>query len=579
MRMKGASMLDVVASHRVARIVSDFGDLPKIRQRLNISPKYRDYIALLELESENGIAEACVIYVVPDGKNHDHQVEIARRFGLQLQETKSTGGLRYRLLDPIQVTGPLLGMVNASEELGKIKPLSKIQSIQATKASMDSSTNPEVVFRDVMENAIRVGASDVHWCIRETSGAVLFRIHGVLRRWKRYPADVLTKSVAHGYNSLKLEGTQSHPIFDRNEMQSGMIALKDLLGADVNLRWQSAYCVGGFDVVARLLKNAVANQVRTLDELGYTPWQCAKLAHAASRNYGGIFIAGVTGSGKTTTLNTMTQMNPNRHLKKTMAIEDPVEYRQKMVTQISVQRKIDNKGGEENSFAPAMRAILRMDPDNVIFGEIRDMESATVAQAAIETGHLVMATVHASSATGIIPRLTSKLIGLERDSISSDDFLSTLIYQRLVPTNCPHCKIPLMSDQSGRASSLIGLLETKYQIDPESVFVASDEGCSHCRIEGLAEADNSKLGVAGVTVTAEIITPDLTFLGLVRDAKDNEAKLNWRKSRSHDFHEDNMQGKTAFEHAMFECSQGRLDPYYIEDSFESLSGYQIISRT
>ena len=568
-------------AEKTVRLVTDFGDLPKIRQRLVVADKFRNQIALLELDTDPLLSEACVIYTVPDGHEPDRCLVIARKFGLQLLETRPSAGGRYKLLDPILVSQELINHINASDELGKVKAVHRGHMLQTSKNAHENSSNPEVVFKDIMIHAVKVGASDVHWCVRETSGAVLFRIHGVLRRWRRYPSDVLTKAVAHAYNSMKLEGTQSHPIFDKNEMQSAMIALKESIGDDINLRWQSAYCVGGFDVVARLLKNAVDNKVRTLGELGYTPWQVAKLVQASSRSTGGVLIAGVTGSGKTTTLNTLAQMSPNRHLKKTIAIEDPVEYRQRMVTQISIQRKIENKGGEktENPFVGAMRAVLRMDPDNVIFGEIRDQESGSIAQAAIETGHLVFATVHASSAVGIIPRLTSRLIALERDTIASDDFISALIYQRLVPTNCPHCAIPMPDEESGATLAQMELLETKFGIDRKSVNVASEQGCSHCRIEGLPAADNNKLGVSGVTVAAEIITPDLSFLGQIRDAKDNEAKLAWRKTRSHDFFEENMQGKTSYEHSLYECSRGRIDPYYIEDSFESLSGYQIISRS
>ncbi len=566
-------------------VISDFGDLPPIRKRLNVDEKYRGHIALLELDTDPMGWDACVLYC-HQGEDHGRAQEIskiAEKFGDRLQNaTPSSGSGHYRIKPAISVSHEVLAQIYASENLGRdlnpnIQRLANIEKEKGRTGKIDRN-NPEYVCKEIMDTAVAMNASDVHFCVRETSGAVLLRVHGVLRRWKRYPADILTKAAAYGYNQLSHEGSQSHAIFDSAQMQSSMIALKKIMNDDINLRWQSSYCVGGFDVVARLLKNAVDNKVKTLAELGYTPWQAERLKQASSRSHGGILIAGVTGSGKTTTLNTLSQMSPNRHLKKTIAIEDPVEYRQRMTTQISIQRKIDDDADSSgaNPFVGAMRAVLRMDPDNVIFGEIRDKESGSICQAAIETGHLVMATVHASSAVGIVPRLTSKLIALERDTISSDDFLSTLIYQRLVPTNCEHCKIPMLSPASGVDPSMISLLEDVYEIDPGTVFVASEEGCDHCRIKGLPPTDNNKLGISGVTVTAEIIVPDLEFLSLIRDSKDNEAKLGWRRTRTHGFANENMEGKTAFEHAMYECSRGRIDPYYIEDSFQSIAGYHIV---
>lgn len=560
-------------------IIDDFGDLPKIRQRLGVNAKHKNAIALLEADSKN--LEAFVIYAVQPDETPEARLSIAKKFIRQLAEHPTSTGERYKVHPiPIQVTQLILDQINSSEDLSKKKPVNtenKKNVVSTNKSSMENSTSPDVVFKNIMVHAIQMGASDVHLCVRENSGAVLFRLHGVLRRWARFPSDILTKAIAHAYNTLKLEGTQSHPIFDKNEMQSAMIALKECLGVDINLRWQSTYAVGGFDVVARLLKNAVDNKVLTLEQLGYTPWQQAKLMQASSKSTGGVLIAGVTGSGKTTTLNTLVQLSPNMNLRKTIAIEDPVEYRQRMVTQISVQRKIEGGDkGRENPFSGAMRAILRMDPDNVIFGEIRDQESGSVAQAMIETGHLVFATVHASSCVGIIPRLTSKLIALERDTIASDDFISVLIYQRLVPKNCPYCSIPILDKESGAPKEQIYLLENKFGIDPKNVKVASSKGCEKCRIQGLSTDENDKLGIIGATVAAEMIMPDLSFLGLIRDSKDNEAKLAWRKSRTHRFDEDNMEGKTAYEHALYKVSKGIIDPYYLEDSFESMHGYQMI---
>lgn len=568
---------EVIAS----KCIDDFGELPPIRQRLPVDERHANVVALLELDTDPLGQDAVVLYCVSPEHDQDRAASLAARYTKQMKGH----GLNVQL--PLFVSSELLALIRASEALGRVQS-AHAQAVRAAATGqarnadqrVPGAAEPDGIFKLIMETALSMGASDIHFCVRESSGAVLFRIHGVLRRWRGFPKDLLTQSIAYAYNTLKMEGTQSHAMFSSDQMQSAMIALINVVGQDVNLRYQSAPCVGGYDVVVRTLRNAVDEKPRTLLGLGYTPWQVERLAEASTRTTGGILIAGVTGSGKTTTLNTLTAMNPMRRLKKTISIEDPVEYRQRMVTQISVQRKIDDKDdgkGKANPFTAAQRAVLRMDPDTLIFGEIRDSESGSIAQAAIETGHLVFATVHASSAVGIVPRLTSKLIALERDAISSDDFISALIYQRLVPTNCPHCQIPILDKASGATADTLHVLEQKFGLDLSQINVASDYGCSRCQIAGLPASDNSKLGVHGVTVTAEMVFPTLEFLALIRESRDNEAKLMWRKSRTHGFAEDNMQGKTAFEHALFECNRGRIDPYYIEDSFGSLNGYQVIS--
>lgn len=563
----------------MANIISDFGELPHIKQRLEINKNYKNNIALLEIESEK--TEAIVIYAIDKEIDNQKYYNYSKAFISRLSEsTSKITGERYIVAqNPIRVAMELLIQINNSDNFDNKIVEKKAQEANSKKIKdFDlNNTDPDYIFNDIMLNSIQMGATDVHISVREQSGAVLFRLHGLLRRWRRYPPDLLYKAAAYAYNTLKLEGTQSHPHFDANRMQSAMIALKETTGYDINLRWQSTYTVGGFDVVVRLLKNTLDRKVLTLEQLGYTPWQQQQLMLSCSKTSGGVLIAGVTGSGKTTTLNTLVQIAPNMHLKKTISIEDPVEYRQRTVSQISIQRKIEGEGdGKENPFSGAMRAILRMDPDSVIFGEIRDKESGNVAQAMIETGHLVYATVHASSAVSIVPRLTSKLIALERDTISSEDFISILIYQKLVPKNCPHCSIPILNKEANASKEQLNLLENKFGLDLEQIKVASARGCSKCQLPGMNSDENEKMGIIGATVTAEMIVPDYDFLNLVRDAKDNEAKLSWRRTRTHSFSEDNMQGKTSFEHALYKVAHGEIDPYFLEDSFESMQTYNII---
>jgi type II secretory ATPase GspE/PulE/Tfp pilus assembly ATPase PilB-like protein len=211
-----------------------------------------------------------------------------------------------------------------------------------------------------------------------------------------------------------------------------------------------------------------------------------------------------------------------------------------------------------------MMAFLRMDPDVGMFGEIRDAVSAEMAMAAIQTGHKILTTVHATSAVGVIGRLTSKALGLNRESICNPEFLSALVYQVLTPLNCPHCKVPAASVMT--PASLQGY-QTIFDMDTRQFFCASDQGCVHCRRPGIDYSNSERLGVKGVKVHAEVLVPDMELLLLLSQGKDIEARRVWRNRRNTHFDNPEMHGKEAWGHALYDMSRGLIDPYYFEMNF------------
>jgi type II secretory ATPase GspE/PulE/Tfp pilus assembly ATPase PilB-like protein len=422
-------------------------------------------------------------------------------------------------------------------------------------------------FRDQIALCMKLGATDIHIEVRGDMAAMRIRRDGIMRLIRHYPASLCTKALSTYYTLLAEERSRSEVAFNVLSIQSAMIPLV-VNGRGISLRYQSHPSVGGYEVVIRILKTDqhTSSKPPDLEQLGYTPDQVETLNEALGSSSGGIFIAGITGSGKTTTLSAMLSRLAREGNRKIVAIEDPVEYIVPGVSHLSIQRSAQGSQGSatENPFSASMMAFLRMDPDIGMFGEIRDSVSGGMAYTAIQTGHKLLTTVHATSALGIVARLTSQHIGLLREDVCSPEFLSLLMYQVLIPKNCIHCNVP--ADQVMSAVELAAY-EHHFQLDPKQFRCASDTGCAHCQVEGLDRGEQTHVGVNGVKVCAEVMPITNDLLRLLRVKDDIRARDEWLALRNTPFDNEDMVGKEAWGHALYEVSQGVLDPFHFERNF------------
>lgn len=440
---------------------------------------------------------------------------------------------------------------------------------QEVVQSIVNASEPIEWFRSVIKMCIELNASDVHFEIRQEKAHVRIRRDGLMRDVQSYDQNTVTQSMSAIYTLLAEERSRSEVAFNLNAPQSALIPLT-VNRKSYGLRYQSHPAVGGYDVIMRILKTDVrsdSNQALALEKLGFTPWQSKALHDALSTANGGIFVAGVTGSGKTTTLSALMNQLAAAGDRKIISIEDPVEYQIPGVSHLSIQRAAGNeKSDATNPFASSMMAFLRMDPDVGMFGEIRDALSAQIAYTAIQTGHKLLTTVHATSALGIISRLASPQIGLVRSDICRPEFISALVYQSLIPKNCVHCKIP--AETTMKASELL-VYESIFFLDTSKLFVASDDGCPACKPANLATIRGGHAGVKGVTVAAEILQPDLQLLEFLSKGEDLKAFDYWRNLQTSAFNHPDMLGKPSWGHALYEMSLGHIDPYHFEKVFGS----------
>lgn len=247
----------------------------------------------------------------------------------------------------------------------------------------------------LVAQAHRLKASDIHIESERGYTRIRFRIDGVLHPIAKLSIEktrILISAIASAGNiSTASDEAQQGHISQKVTMADGAIV-------DVNLRLETVPTVSGMDVVTRLFN--MQQDMYQLDKLGLAPRERAVIDDIIAKPSGLVLAVGPTGSGKTTTLYSMLN-SLNSEERKIITIEDPVEYQFEGITQISVT----SKTSEELNFADKLRAVLRLDPDIVMVGEIRDMDTAKTALQASLTGHLVLSTFHASSAAAALTRL------------------------------------------------------------------------------------------------------------------------------------------------------------------------------
>jgi type IV pilus assembly protein PilB len=304
----------------------------------------------------------------------------------------------------------------------------------------------------IFEQAIKENASDVHISPQQNSVQVRFRIDGKMHDVPSPPKSLFLPIVARIKILANLDITTTRV------PQDGRFTLKKD-NKEINLRVSCLPTIFGENVVLRLLN--VNADIYTLDALGMDPDDIAKINAAMEKPYGLILSTGPTGSGKTTSLYSILNLlnRPDRNI---ITLEDPVEYRIERVRQV----QLNPKAGM--NFADSLRSILRQDPDVIMVGEIRDVDTARVAVQAGMTGHRVLSTLHTNDAAGTPVRMVD--MGVEPFLVAS--VLLVAFAQRLVRTICPYCVETYVPTEASLRS---------WGLEPDSDWeFKRGKGCFHC---------------------------------------------------------------------------------------------------
>lgn len=332
--------------------------------------------------------------------------------------------------------------------------------------------------------AVKEKASDIHIEPYEKDMVVRFRIDGILFDIFKPP-----KKLQNAITS-RIKVMANLNIAEKRLPQDGRIPLK-VGGKDIDIRLSTVPTSHGERVVMRLQDRS--NVILELEQLGFSDQSMTKLDDLLKRTYGIVLVTGPTGSGKSTTLYAcLTRLNSTDV--NILTIEDPVEQRVHGVGQVQVNAKIGL------TFAAGLRSFLRQDPDIIMIGEIRDLETSELAINSSLTGHLVLSTLHTNDAAGAFPRLID--IGAEPFLIATS--ILGVISQRLVRVLCPHCKAP--HEPTDFELNALGI--TKQQA--MSANICKTVGCNQC---------NQK-GYVGRTLIQELLPVTDDIRSLIMQKKD-----------------------------------------------------------
>ncbi|MGH8432943.1 MAG: GspE/PulE family protein [Pseudomonas sp.] len=345
----------------------------------------------------------------------------------------------------------------------------------------------------LFQYAFQQRASDIHIEPRREQGSVRFRIDGVLHNVYQFPPQVTMAIVSR----LKSLGRMN--VAEKRKPQDGRVKTKTPDGGEVELRLSTLPTAFGEKMVMRIFDPEVL--LKNFDQLGFSPDDLRRWLDMTSQPNGIILVTGPTGSGKTTTLYTSLKKLATSEVN-LCTIEDPIEMIEPAFNQMQIQHNIDL------TFASGVRALMRQDPDIIMIGEIRDLETAEMAIQAALTGHLVLSTLHTNDAPSAITRLLE--LGVPYYLLKAT--LLGVMAQRLVRTLCPHCKAPVqISEEDWQAL-------TKPWSAPLPGGAHKAIGCLECR-------DTGYRGRAGVYEILQLtdsvkplITADTDLLTLRRQA-------------------------------------------------------------
>ena len=324
-------------------------------------------------------------------------------------------------------------------------------------------------------------ASDIHFESWRDSLTIRYRIDGILHDVAQLPRE------HHAWMTTRLKIIARIATYHRETPQDGRVE-PDATPCGRTMRVSTFPTVNGEKVTVRVLDTP--DGMLPLDGLGFSPSLVESLRDLIARPNGTLLLTGPSSSGKTTTIYALIHeiLQARNPAPNVVAIEDPVEYRLPKVTQTEVNPHTGL------TYAEALRAVLRQDPEVIMLGEIRDPETAHAAIQAGLTGHLVISTIHSGTAAGVFTRLLD--MGIEPFLVASS--ITGVLAQRLVRVNCPHCAVPVNPDEA---------LCARYGIVVDSGQFRRGQGCPEC--EGI--------GFRGRTAIGELLAVDETIAALILD--------------------------------------------------------------
>ena len=455
-----------IAELLAKRFEVEFLDLDEVEISQEVAKLIPEHIARKYMVAPVALQGDKLVLAMVDPLNVDAIDDIRLISGYDVKPVMVTESGLNRLINKLYGTTDIVeveGEITSAIDEIDISDLEFLEDMDSEEISIDKlreMVDEAPIVRMVnliISQAINDKASDIHIEPWAKDVVVRYRIDGVLHEIMRLPKHIHPPMVSRIKIMANLD------IAERRKPQDGKIHLKHE-NKEYDLRVSTVPTVHGEKVVMRILDKS--SVMLGLDKLGFLPEVREKLEWLISKPYGMILVTGPTGSGKSTTLYAcLNKLNTGD--KNIMTIEDPVEYQIPGVNQVNVNPKAGL------TFASALRAFLRQDPDIIMVGEIRDRETAQIAIEAALTGHLVLSTLHTNDAPSAATRLIE--MGIEPFLVASA--LLGVLAQRLARTICPNCKEPYTPPKEALKDLGLAYVEEEYTF-------YKGRGCDLCKGTG-----------------------------------------------------------------------------------------------
>ncbi|EBT2375120.1 pilus assembly protein [Salmonella enterica] len=497
------------------------------------------------------INDAVLLYHNPDSSANELLVDSERRMDAAIQQRV------MQLLEENPAAS--MRMVSRSELL-RCRDLASRQAEQGEQGLRLQDIKKDVSRRqgDVLNYfmvAKDIGASDIHCTTHPGLTRIEMRVHGELETISELAEEDGNAQAATIILSMC---DVTDPQFYPGQKQDGRVAAKFLRKVGLfGARYSHTPTADGLHYVMRVIPDD-GDVVPTLENLGYLPEQIRLIQRILRIPEGMVILSGPTGSGKSTTLRACSDLylKRTRYKKRLLTVEDPPEGRIVGAIQTPILCDKADEAEVRRAWERALSSALRLDPDAILPGELRDLISILAGIFAAQTGHLVLSTLHANSAFSIPERMIT--IGANAGLVADAQLLIGLISQRLVQVLCPACRIPWSVKKEQLTTEEREYLGKYCTVEgvcrPENLHFRNEDGCPSCRkavtINGRQVATVGK-GVGGRSVVAEVVRPDTTLFRLLIQEGKEAAKAYWLSE---------LGGITRRTHLLHKLNDGLVDP-------------------
>jgi type II secretory ATPase GspE/PulE/Tfp pilus assembly ATPase PilB-like protein len=431
--------------------------------------------------------------------------------------------------------------------------------------SEEDQTDLENRFEKILREGFEAGASDVHFFRYEDNCLVRFRIYGNIRTYDEMPAQMADDLISVGFSSF---GSGGSNVYWKKEVKQ-RIRMRFTYSEHITVAGRYEHSPGDdgqYHACIRLMPDDRRERTKEIDflKLGFTKAQTRTLKGGASKASGLVCFSGPTGSGKSTTMAGLVKWLNKDDDTVILTVESPIE-RPLPAFQTSVS---DDDDADPKEFADAIKSTLRRDPDALMVGEIRDSYSSEAAVSGVQTGHMLLTSIHAQSAIEIVERMSSSALKIPTQTIGSPSFISVLVFQMLLPKLDEQSRIRVTSQN-------IHDLLSEEEAERVLAVVPNLDAANICIRGSRPEYPE---GISGMTICAEVLNPDQIMRTHFQRLELNEALKRWKELGEKDRGkplDERCAGFNSLDHAYEKMKLGLIDPRDVEAYFGLLSPDEI----